>query len=83
MVKLYTKEEFITQVETLVRSDRLRYTEAIREVCEERGFDIEDLIENGFITAALKQKIEFEAIGRGTFRNQDRSVGAKLYAEES
>jgi hypothetical protein len=72
MVKIYNKEEFTEEVERLVRSDSLTYVEAIREVCERRNIDIEDLLENNFITPPLKAKISEQANLRGSVK------GAKL-----
>lgn len=72
MVKIYTKIEFTEEVERLVRSDSLTYVEAIREVCESKSLDVEDLIENNFITPPLKAKIQNQANLPGTVK------GAKL-----
>lgn len=72
MVKIYNKEEFTEEVERLVRSDSLTYVEAIREVCERKNLDIEDLLENNFITSPLKAKISEQANLRGSVK------GAKL-----
>ena len=51
-----TKEEFICEVETLVRRDEMGYAEAIIYICEEKGFDPEDI--TTFVGGPLKEKLK-------------------------
>ena len=70
-----TKEQFIREVETLVRRDEMGYAEAIIHICQEHGFDPEDM--TGFITKPLKEKLKIEAINNNILRNK-KSNTAKL-----
>jgi hypothetical protein len=70
-----TKEQFIREVETLVRRDEMGYAEAIIYICQERGFDPEDM--TSFITKPLKEKLKIEAINNNILRSK-KSNTAKL-----
>ncbi len=70
-----SKEQFISEVETLVRRDEMGYAEAIIHICQERGFDPEDM--TAFITKPLREKLKIEAINNNILRNK-KSNTAKL-----
>jgi hypothetical protein len=50
-----TQDDFINRVELLVRQDKLRYTEAICQICEEHSIDIEDIAP--LVTKQIRDKI--------------------------
>jgi hypothetical protein len=50
--------DFVSRVELLVRKDRLRYTEAICQICDELGLDPEEIAP--LVTKQLKEKITLE-----------------------
>jgi|TARA_B100001094_G_scaffold50444_1_gene46042 hypothetical protein len=70
-----TKEQFICQVETLVRRDEMGYAEAIIYICEEREFDPEDI--TTFISGPLKEKLKLEAVNNNVLKTK-KSNTAKL-----
>jgi hypothetical protein len=55
---LLTPESFEKLVEDLVyeSDDQLSYVEAVVEICENRGMEVESV--TGILTAALKSKLE-------------------------
>lgn len=53
-----TQNDFISRVELLVRKDKLRYTEAICQICDEYELDTDDVVP--FITKQIKEKITLE-----------------------
>ncbi len=70
-----TKEQFICEVETLVRRDEMGYAEAIIYICEEREFDPEDIAT--FINGPLKEKLKLEAVNNNVLKSK-KSNTAKL-----
>jgi len=71
-----SKEQFISEVETLVRRDEMGYVEAIIHICEERGFDPEDM--TAFISGPLKEKLKIEAINNNILRNKKSNTATLL-----
>ena len=70
-----TKEQFICEVETLVRRDEMGYAEAIIYICEEKEFDPEDIAT--FINGPLKEKLKLEAVNNNVLKSK-KSNTAKL-----
>ena len=71
-----SKEQFISEVETLVRRDEMGYVEAIIHICEERGFDPEDM--TSFISGPLKEKLKIEAINNNILRSKKSNTATLL-----
>ena len=68
-----TLPELITQVDFLVKNDRMTYTEAIVEICEQKELEPEDvakLIKKG----PLKNKLEVEAMKRNIVKSSTASL---------
>ncbi len=71
-----TKEEFIGKVETLVRRDGMGYVEAIICICEEKGFDPEDI--TSFINGPLKEKLKLEAVNNNVLKGKKSNTATLL-----
>ena len=71
-----TKEEFIREVETFVRRDEMGYAEAIVYICEERGFDPEDI--TTFISGPLKEKLKLEAVNNNVLKSKKSNTASLL-----
>lgn len=71
-----TKEEFIREVETFVRRDGMGYAEAIIYICEEKGFDPEDI--TAFITKPLKEKLKLEAVNNNILKSKKSNTASLL-----
>jgi hypothetical protein len=71
-----TKEEFISEVETLVRRDEMGYVEAIIHICEERQFDPEDI--TSFINGPLKEKLKLEAVKNNVLKGKKSNTATLL-----
>lgn len=71
-----TKEEFISEVETLVRRDEMGYVEAIICICEERQFDPEDI--TSFINGPLKAKLKLEAVKNNVLKGKKSNTATLL-----
>jgi len=71
-----TKEEFISVVETLVRMDGMGYVEAIISICEEKGFDPEDI--TSFINGPLKEKLKLEAVNNNVLKGKKSNTATLL-----
>jgi|LauGreStaDraftv2_3_1035109.scaffolds.fasta_scaffold860116_1 hypothetical protein len=54
------KADFLTRVELLVRNDKLRYSEAICQICHELSLDTEDVVL--LISDTLKERLRLDAI---------------------
>jgi len=54
------QEEFLSRVQLLVTKDKLRYSEAICQICHEYQLDPEDTIP--FISDTLKERLRLDAI---------------------
>jgi hypothetical protein len=71
-----TKEEFISEVETLVRRDGMGYVEAIIYICEEKGFDPEDV--TSFINGPLKEKLKLEAVNNNVLKGKKSNTATLI-----
>jgi hypothetical protein len=54
------KGEFLSRVELLVSKDKLRYSEAICQICHELQLDPEDIIP--LVSDTLKERLRLDAI---------------------
>jgi len=71
-----TAYDFITQVETLVHNDGIRYMDAITEVVNQHGLDHLDVVP--LIKGPLKEKLAIEAAKYRLIPNHNTST-ASLY----
>lgn len=59
MSEFLNKQKFSMLIEETVLNDKISYMDAIIEVCEQNGIEIEDV--RKFISPAIKDKLEAEA----------------------
>lgn len=52
--------DFLSRVELLVRKDKLRYSEAICQICHEYQIDTEDVV--SLVSDTLKERLRLDAI---------------------
>ena len=71
-----TKEEFISEVETLVRRDEMGYLEAIIYICEQNEYDPEDI--TTLINGPLKEKLKLEAVRNNVIKGKKSNTATLL-----
>lgn len=71
-----TKEEFISEVETLVRRDEMGYVEAIIYICEQNEYDPEDIAT--LISGPLKEKLKLEAVNNNVLKTKKSNTATLL-----
>jgi len=69
--KFLSQSKFSSEIESIVRSDRLTYIEAIVQYCEENNLEIESVPK--LLSKPLKERIRCEAIQLNCLRKSSKA----------
>lgn len=67
-MKLFDQQTVCIHIEELVQQNDITYLEAVCEFCKSKGIDIDDIPK--FLNAAIKTKIEVEAVNLNFFKTK-------------